>query len=355
MLTVSEKQLWDVFERGVGADAYRIPALVVTNAGTLLAFAEARREGLGDSGHIELVVRRSTDEGNTWSRTETVWSDGVNTCGNPAPVVDRETGRIWLPMTWNLGTDREKDIIEGRSQQPRRAYITYSDDDGQSWAPARALPEVRRPHWGWYATGPGNAIQLSRGKFAGRLVVPANHSDIQTDEEHFYRSHVFYSDDHGESWTLGGTVGPATNESVALELADGTLMLNMRSYAGANRRAVSLSNDGGISWSAPMLDDALVEPVCQASMSRDDFTEEDTRLSRVFFVNPASKQRERLTLKVSFTEGRSWESELLLYNGSSAYSSVVVLPGNEIGVLFERDAYQKISFVRVSASEIPNR
>ena len=337
----------DIYQSGQGAHTYRIPALIVSNAGTLLAFVEARRSGSGDTGDIDLVVRRSTDGGDSWGEIITVWDDGINTCGNPAPVVDQKTGRIWLPMTWNHGSDHERDIISGTSHEPRRPYITYSDDDGQTWSQARELPELRQPHWGWYATGPGNAIQMTEGKFAGRIVVPANHSDTQSDKDHYYRSHVFYSDDGGMSWNLGGTAGPATNESTVVELSDGSLLLNMRSYAGVHRRAVSISTDGGESWSTPVLDEGLIEPVCQASMVRDDRSKPPSKNGRLLFANPASTKRERLTLRVSSDGGMSWDKEILVYPGSAAYSSIAVLPDDRIGILFERDGYQRVSLKRL--------
>lgn len=333
----------DLFRAEHDAHTYRIPALIVSNAGTLLAFSEARREGKGDTGNIDVVLRRSTDGGDTWSEIISVWDDGANTCGNPTPVVERGSGRIWLPMTWNLGSDHEQDIIAGRTANPRRAFMTYSDDDGLTWAPAYELPDLRKPHWGWYATGPGNAIQMTHGEYAGRIVVPANHSDTQSDKGHYYSSHVFFSDDGGRSWVLGGTAGPATNESTVAERADGSLLLNMRSYAGVNRRAVSVSSDGGVSWSAPVLDTALVEPVCQASMVRDDRLDGTSTNARILFANPASTKRERLTLRVSTDDGRSWDKVILIYSGSSAYSSIAVLPDGRVGILFERDAYQRIS------------
>ena len=337
----------DIYPVGHGAHTYRIPALVVSNAETLLAFAEARRNGKGDAGDIDLVVRRSTDGGDTWGEIIVVWADPGNTCGNPAPVVERETGRIWLPMTWNLGTDHERDIIAFRSAQPRRPYITYSDDDGETWALSQELPDLRQPHWGWYATGPGNSIQIASGEYAGRIVVPANHSDTQTGSGHYYRSHVFFSDDSGDSWELGGTVGPATNEATVVERADGSLMLNMRSYAGQSRRAVSVSTDGGASWTGPVLDRELVEPLCQASMVRYDYDGKSTESGRILFANPASMNRERLTLRISTDDGISWAEEILLYPGSAAYSSIAKLPDGSIGILFERDDYTRIAFTRL--------
>ena len=341
--------LVDVYTAGdEGVHTYRIPALAVTRQGTLLAFAEARHDGPGDAGDIDLVVRRSTDAGRTWSASTTVWDDGGNTCGNPVPVVDAETGRIVLPMTWNQGGDLERDIIAGRSREPRRAYVTTSEDDGASWAPARQLPALRRPHWGWYATGPGNAIQIGGGEYKGRIVAPANHSD-RTGEGHFYRAHVICSDDAGESWFLGGVAGPATNESAVAELADGSLLLNMRSYSGRNRRALSVSRDGGATWSAPELHEALVEPVCQGSMVRTDAGS----AGHLLFSNPDSETaRERLTVRSSADDGRTWRRAKVVYAGSAAYSSMAVLPDGRIGILFERDRSTRISFAAFSPGEL---
>lgn len=337
----------DVFRAGEdGVHTYRIPALCVTAEGTLLAFCEARQTGSGDAGDIDLVVRRSTDGGETWGRSITVWDDGANTCGNPTPVVHRRTGRVLLPMTWNLGTDLERQIIQGTSAEPRRVFMTHSDDDGISWAEPREMPHLRREHWDWYATGPGNAIELTRGPFRGRIVVPANHSDTAS-RGHFYRAHVFYSDDGGVSWALGGVVGPATNESAVAELSDGSIMLNARSYAGANRRAVAISRDGGASWSEPRLHHALIEPVCQASMLREHFASGPGK-GLLLFANPASTTaRERLTLRASRDDGEAWDVAGTVYAGSSGYSSLAVLTDGTVAVLFERDGASKISLARI--------
>ncbi|MCY3812350.1 MAG: sialidase family protein [Gammaproteobacteria bacterium] len=341
--------LVDVYTAGhAGVHTYRIPALAVTRQGTLLAFAEARHDGPGDAGDIDLVVRRSADAGRTWSTSTTVWDDGRNTCGNPAPVVDAETGRIVLPMTWNHGRDLERDIIAGRSREPRRAYVTASDDDGVSWAQARELPELRQPQWGWYATGPGNAIQIGHGQYKGRIVAPANHSD-RTGEGHFYRAHVICSDDAGESWFLGGVAGPATNESAVAELGDGSLLLNMRSYAGRNRRALSVSRDGGATWSAPQLHEALVEPVCQGSMIRSDAGP----AGHLLFSNPDSETaREGLTVRASADDGATWQRTKVVYAGSAAYSSMAVLPDGRVGIVFERDRSTRISFAAFNLEEL---
>ena len=339
----------EVFRRGVGGyHTYRIPAIVVTKQGTLLAFCEGRKSGGGDAGDIDMLLRRSTDGGKTWSPTRVVWDDGKNTCGNPAPVVDQETGTIWLPMTWNLGSDHERDIMAGKSQQPRQVYLTYSKDDGQTWAvPQRISETTRQPHWRWYATGPGNAIQLTRGQHRGRLLIPANHSDHRDASQHPYRSHVFWSDDHGKSWRLGGVQQDRTNESAVVELADGAVLQAMRSYHGTNRRAMARSGDGGETWGQVYLDAALDTPVCQASMLRYSWSEDATRggKSRILFASPKGRGRSDLHVWVSYDEGKTWPICKSIYPGSSGYSNLVDLGNNRIGILYEKDGYQTISLV----------
>ena len=337
----------DVFLGGTeGYHTFRIPAIVTTAKGTLLAFCEGRKGGGGDSGDIDIVLKRSADEGKSWSRMQVVADHQANTIGNPCPVVDRSTGRIWLPLTWNLGTDREGHIMTGESEDVRRAYITYSDDDGVTWAPIKEISETaRQPHWRWYATGPGCGIQLDRGKHKGRLVIPANHSDHSDPNQHPYRSHVLLSDDHGETWRIGGVVDEKTNESTVVELADGRLLENMRSYHGKNRRAIATSDDGGETWSEVTLDEALIEPVCQANILR--YTLPDTHgKSRILFSNPASTGRVMMTVRVSYDEGYRWPVAKLVYAGPAAYSCMTVLPDMSIGLFYERDRYQKISFAR---------
>ena len=341
----------DVFRSGTeGYHTFRIPSLIATQRGTLLAFAEGRKSGGGDAGDIDLLLKRSTDGGRTWSAPQVVWDDGGNTCGNPAPVVDQETGRIWLFLTWNLGSDHERDIMGGKSQFPRRCYVTFSDDDGKSWSAPKEMPHLRKDTWRWYATGPDKGIQLTQGPLQGRMVIPCNHSDHEDPNLHPYRSHVIYSDDHGRSWKLGGVVGEKTNESTVVELTGGRVMDNMRSYHGQNRRAISISDDGGETWGPVYLDDVLVEPVCQASILRLNWPTSDQQPGRVVFCNPSSRAREQLTLRTSHDDGKTWAHSRCLYEGAAAYSCLTKLADGNLGVLFERDRYQTITFVPVDVA-----
>jgi len=331
----------DVFVAGQdGYHTFRIPSIIVTPKGTLLAFCEGRKRGTSDTGNIDLLLKRSFDQGRTWQPVQVVWDDSTNTCGNPCPVVDRTTGTIWLPMTHNLGQDREAQIVDGTSKGTRSVWMTKSTDDGASWArPVEITKTVKAANWTWYATGPGVGIQLK----SGRLVIPCDNKVAVTTAR---QSHVIYSDDHGANWKLGGGVGPNCNESQVVELADGSLLLNMRSYQANNRRMISTSRDGGLTWSRPVEDGTLIEPVCQASLLRYDWGD-SAQAPLLLFSNPASTRREKMTVRVSYDQGKTWPVAKQLHGGLSAYSCLTVLPDKSIGCLYERgekSIYERISF-----------
>jgi sialidase-1 len=339
--------LIEVFVAGEGAyHTYRIPSAILTPKGTLLAFAEGRRAGAGDAGDIDLVLRRSHDGGRTWTPIQVIGDNGPNTFGNPCAVVDRRTATIWLLTTQNRGTDREKDIIAGTSESSRTVWAMRSQDDGATWsAPAEITASVKAPDWTWYATGPGVGIQTR----SGRIVVPGNHAEPKSG---IHRSHVFFSDDAGQSWMLGASSDAGTNESQVVELADGGLLLNMRNHPPKpeNFRMIARSTDGGRTLSAAVPDRALVEPPAQASLLRFSSASNGDR-NRLIFANPASTARERMTVRLSYDEGVTWAVSRVLHDGPSAYSSLVVLPDRSIGLLFERgdrSPYERITFARVT-------
>ena len=338
-----------------GYHTYRIPVVVVATNGTVLAFCEGRKNGAGDSGKVDLVLKRSVDNGSHWSNQQTIWSDGNNCCGNPAPVVDQITGIVWLLATWNNGKDKETQIVHRQAHDTRHVYLIESRDNGVSWSkPKDITKSVKTDSWDWYATGPANGIQLIHGPHAGRLVIPCNHSQLDAQGQPVSYSHVIYSDDHGATWHIGGVEDRDTNESTVTELSDGTLMQNMRITGKQHQRAVATSKDGGMTWSPVRFDNALIEPVCEGNILRYTWPENGDR-SRILFSNPASLKRENLTVHVSYDEGVAWPVSKVIYAGPSAYSCMTVLPDHEVGILFEcgvKNAYETIKFARLSVDAL---
>ena len=340
----------DIYVAGEGGyHSYRIPALLVTAKGTLLAFCEGRRNSAGDAGDIDVVLRRSFDRGKTWSPMQTVADEGDDTIGNPTPVLERKTSTIFLLLTRNPGRVTETNIIQGAAP-PRTVWITHSTDDGATWAaPAEITSQVSRPDWTWYATGPGNGIQLR----SGRLVVPCDHNT--RDGRRF--SHVIYSDDRGATWKIGGVAEEKTNESAVAELKNGDLLLNMRSYHGRNRRAVQRSRDGGLTWLPLTLDETLIEPVCEGSLVSAVPPGKRSH-GRLLFSNPAATTRTHLTVRLSNDDGRTWAASRLVDAGPSAYSSLAVLRDGTAGLLYERgdkNPYEKIVFAHFDIPWVEGR
>lgn len=328
-----------------GCDTYRIPAVVETGKGTLLAFAEARWSNGSDSGDIDLVVRRSTNGGTAWGPILPVVNDGTNTCGNPCPIVDRKTDTVVLLFTKNLGTVTQEQIVKGEAP-PRTVFVTTSKDDGATWSvPVDISAQVRKPEWRWYATGPGHGIQLKDG----RMVAPCDHSTGPTEDD--MHSHVILSDDAGATWRIGGVLEGRTDESTVAELEDGSLYLNVRNYRGTNRRGYAFSHDRGETWSAFAEDPALVEPVCQASVLVLG-TNSGEGKSFVVFSNPADVERRNMTLRLSTDHCRTWPyKEIVLWPGPAAYSDLVRLPHFGIGCLFEcgdKRPYERIVFTQTA-------
>lgn len=353
-VAAAKLQQVDIFESGQdGYHTYRIPALTLTRSGVLLAFAEGRKDSRDDIGNIDLLLRRSLDGGRTWLPMQVIWDEGENTCGNPTVVVDRTDGTVWLIANHNLGVQPDQaTLMAGRGQGDRTVWVMKSTDEGATWTrPVEITADVKRPDWGFYATGPGVGIQLR----SGRLVIPSYHRPrlpenlTRSEILNSSRAHVMYSDDSGKSWKVGGVSEAKTNECQVVERADGSLILNMRSFHGLERRAIARSDDGGNSWGPVSFDPALVEPTCQASFIRHVWQGQDYLL----FSNPASSVRRNMTVRLSKDGGANWPHSRVVHAGPSAYSCLAVLNENSFACLYERsistDAphpYEKITFAR---------
>lgn len=325
-----------------GYATFRIPALVTTKSGRIIAFAEGRVNNSSDNGNIDIVMKSSGDGGKTWSKLTVIWNDDNNACQNPAPVIEKQTGKIFMLVTRKLATDKEPDIIDQKSTEAIRVFVMESADEGQNWSdPKEITKEVNPGNWTWYATGPCHGIQLESGKYKGRLVIPCDHIEAGTKK---YFSHTIYSDNNGTTWQLGGTTPQdQVNECTVAELHDGRLILNMRNYDRTQKtRKISFSDDGGGSWSDLQSVETLPEPICQASILSLPYK------NKLYFLNPADEnKRVRMTLKSSSDSGLSWGEEEVLHSGPSAYSDLTLLKKNTLGCLFEageRSAYEGIFF-----------
>ncbi|GAA4788167.1 sialidase family protein [Streptomyces ziwulingensis] len=340
-----------------GYASFRIPAVVATAGGTLLAFCEGRADGPADHGTIRVVLKRSTDGGRTWGPLQVAAENGDGLAGNPAPVV-LDTGRILLVHVRNAAHATEAAIRRGEitAKDGRRVWVTRSDDDGRTWsAPTEITARVKRPEWRWYATGPGHALRLR----TGRVVVPANHSLPPAGPGTGGGpdgGHCLLSDDRGKSWRLGyvadgdGTTSRvAANESTAAELPDGRLYVNARTMSpSVTVRADARSKDGGQTLTAPFAPQpGLPGPVCQGSVLQ--LRDPDLLL----FSGPAEPgARARMTLRVSTDGGTSWRVAQTLDDRPAAYSDLVRVDAGSVGLLYETgDAgpYETITFRRLSS------
>lgn len=313
----SEKLLFDgggsEVLNGITYHSFRIPSLVQTTKHTLLAFAEGRASDNYDWGNINLVYKRSTDDGDSWSALSQVVGAGQGTWGNPTAVVDQSNNKIWLFMSWNPagysqhGSAGTTQITEW---DQRRVYVTSSDDDGVSWDTPVNISEAVKPKtrgvgtvWAWDAVGPGVGVQITTGEHAGRLVIPAVSRNI-------------YSDDHGATWKVQlitkkgtGNTMQGTSEGTVLELTDGRLYRNDRAaaywdddVASTQRRWVTRGTiEDGFDPYAP--DNRLLDPQSEGSTMRYNLNSP----ARIVFLNSASTgTRTKMEVKISNDEAKTW-------------------------------------------------
>jgi sialidase-1 len=343
----------DVFVSGRdGYHTFRIPAVVMAADGALLAFAEARKRGRGDSGDIDLVCRRSEDRGQTWGDLQLVADAGDGVIGNPVPIVDAATGAVVLVATMQPADCDEADIRAGRKGW-RKPCVLRSDDHGRTWSKPELLPapEPEGAQWRWYATGPGHGVQLRSGPHAGRMVVPANHSLPGGGGDEFLGAHLLLSDDAGRTWCVGAVddshVGAGElnlNESTAAQYHDELVVLardqNGRSPA---TRARARSLDGGATFAAPFAPTVTLQgPVCQGSLWS--MGVRDGAWHLLFSAPREPTARRDLRVSVSADGGVGWSTTIQLYAGAAAYSDLVALDASRFGCLFEADDYARIVF-----------
>lgn len=352
-----EQQVLFKASQDPGYACFRIPAIVRTTDGTLLAFAEGRVLNCGDAADIDLVVKRSTDGGRTWGPLQVVNEGAGDTHGNPAPIVDRDTGRIWLAETYNTG---RKDSASCSVPCDRSPHLQYSDDDGKTWSEPRDLsPEILPADWNsWYATGPVHGIQLTHGRYAGRLVFGVNTETWDGSRVSANHAALIVSDDHGGHWRIGatdtwpiaadGTFRQKPSELTLAERTDGSVLVSGREQDGTDlgHRTQAVSRDGGGSFAAPFRDlPDLYTPQVQGSMLRVG--------DRILLACPADPDRRRtMTVRSSYDGGRTWDSVdrgTVVTTDWSGYSDLVRADHDTVGLLYEGgavDARDEIRFAR---------
>ncbi|QQM47031.1 exo-alpha-sialidase [Streptomyces liliifuscus] len=356
-----------------GYDTYRIPATVTTRTGAVLAFAEGRRDGAGDTGNIDVVLRRSFDGGCTWGPLSVVAAGKGDTRGNPAPVVDPRTGKVVLLTSYNSGAVTEAQIMRGEvtAEQSRRVFVQTSRDDGRRFsAPRDITGAVKLPGWRWYATGPGHAVALTRGPHAGRLVVPSNHSaspaagSADTGQEaKYYGAHAIYSDDGGVTWRVGFVDDSYdgvdnANENAVAQLPDGRLYFSARDQHGSSvgNRLDGYSSDGGVTLDRPYLIQPTLNdvPVVQGSVLQ--LVGGGRGAAPLLFSGPSVPTvRQSMAVWRSSDAGHSFTKAKTLSTRPAAYSDLVQLGSDRVGVLYETGVtgmYEGIEFRRVPVGEL---
>ncbi len=362
-----------VFRAGAeGYPSIRIPSVVTTPSGTVLAFAEGRMKN-NDHAENDIILKRSADGGRTWSELQVIAEDGRNCLNNPQAVV-LPTGRVLL--MYQVFPEHVHSVRMGDSIRPaspgyegsdiQRSFLIWSDDDGLTWsAPRDVTRQVKRPNASALASGPGIGIVLRRGPHKGRIVMPFNETvypgEGREPKDRIFHVYAAFSDDGGETWRYGhpaphdqnlpGQAGWG-NEVQVVERIDGSILLNSRSYRGARLRKTAVSADGGETWSPLKDDPQLPEPQCMGSIFR--YSDPlDGEPSRILFSSPASQAARTLgTLRLSYDEGVTWPvSRVLAPEGEFfAYSCLTRLPDGAIGCLYETDKYERIVFARIPLS-----
>ena len=340
-----------VFSSGEsGYHTMRIPAIETAADGTLLAFAEARKNSAADPGYpgqeIDLVMKTSRDGGRTWSPLVVLEHIGeLWSSGNPATVRDRTNGRIWL---FYLRCAPGMNSYKARPKtHDVKNLARFSDDNGQTWSEAIDLTEAARDlndsEWGISVPGPGGAIQDRQG----RLIVPMWRYRP-------FKDFVLFSEDHGKTWQRGDFVPTeeGLDECQLVELANGSIALDMRQQRGSHRW-ISVSKDGGRTWSVPRPGQE-VTPVCCAIerwTSKRDGDERD----RIVWTGPRGPGRSNLTLWVSYDELATFQNPRLIAEGPGAYSDMTVLSDKSLAILWEQGNYKAIVLTRVTLSWVEPR
>ncbi|MGD8499908.1 MAG: sialidase family protein [Phycisphaerales bacterium] len=338
----------NLFEAGTaGYATYRIPGMVVTSRGTLLAYCEARKSLQGDWGTIDIMMRRSVDGGRTWEEQRKIVNIEGQVTQNPVALKQNlaRQGEITINNPVAIADRRADTVHFLYCVEYARCYCMRSDDDGRTFTEPVDITETFdkfRYEYDWkvLATGPGHGIQLKNG----RLLVPVWLSTGTGGHAHRPSCvSVIYSDDNGKSWQRGQIVVAHPNpvnpsETVAVQLHDGRVMFNIRHESKPRLRGVCISPDGVSNWSKMIFHEQLPEPVCMGSIIR--FTEQPAhKKNRIIFANPHNpdnRQRKNVTVKLSYDEGKTWPVARSIESGISGYSDLAIGPDGFAYCFYER-------------------
>ena len=328
-----------------GFRLYRIPGIIVTARGTALAYCEARKFTVADRGEMEIHLRRSTDGGRTWETPKQVAHLGPRLSRNSHMPKGKRGKDMGGP---NEQTVNNPVAIAGRDGaiyfvycvEYMRCFYLRSDDDGRCWSKPVEITSAFEPFrslcdWQAIATGPGHGIELP----SGRLVVPVWIAAYENGSPIPKASAVIYSDDDGRTWHSSQIAVPGGGESNVAELADGRVILTARNSDPRHRRAVTFSPDGATDWSRVVFVEELLEPGCMAGLFSCPIGNNGSE-SMLLFANPhttkrAHQDRENLTIKASYDDGRTWPVSKMLQPGPSAYSDLAVLPDGTVLCFYE--------------------
>ncbi|MCK5367051.1 MAG: exo-alpha-sialidase, partial [Cyclobacteriaceae bacterium] len=331
---------------------YRIPSLVTTHNGTLLAIAE-QRIGLHDHAQNDIVLRRSEDNGKTWSDIHVIHEDGKNSLNDPCAVV-LSSGRILLmfqryPYLVHSRTDGNIQIADTGYDGPRntKSFITFSDDDGRSWSTPREISKQVRPSERISIGSPGIGIQLTLGAHKGRVIMPLYETKKISENTRVWGNSVAFSDDDGETWHISNEIPHYDhtgygNEAQVVEQSDGGIMIIARNQGGVFRKYAE-SKDGGQTWTNMRLNLELPGVACQGSVLRIQYGEGEQNI--IAHVNAADfKFRTKGVVRLSFDDGLTWPVAKKIPAGQFAYSCLTKLKNGKIGLLYETAHYREIAF-----------
>ena len=327
---ITFKNLFDA-RNTEGVECYRIPALVTAPNGDLIAAIDERVPGCADlrgSKDINIVQRRSADNGKTWTNIETVIDFPYGqSASDPSMIVDEETGDIFLFYNY-MDLEKEKDVYY--------LHVMKSTDNGKTWGePQDITSQISKDEWhnDFKFITSGRGIQTQEGRLLHTLVRL---------KEGVYS---FGSDDHGENWFLIDSPVKPADESKVIQLANGDYMINSRVNTGEGYRYVHISEDKGLTWET-YAEHALVDPGNNASIIRFTSVKQGDDKNRLLFSNSNNAEgRKNLTVRISYDEGKTWSNGKTVYSGPAAYSSMTILENGNIGVFFEKDNYTENSFV----------